>query len=176
MQTALSRFRVLFNSISTSVGHLMSKRLDCLLCGFFLGGGVWIFIVVFDYVWSDFNEKVYFIRFCLFFLRKLKMPCGLVFLKSPLNYLSGSILGEFVWNCHSLRDCVWLWGVLCTLSILECLLFLGVSRWCRCGQCEVWKVSPLLFCFFCSLPATYLWYLVYGEVCCVFDCRMIFAI
>ena len=31
-------------------------------------------------------------------------------------------------------------------------------------------------CFFCNLPATHLWYLVYGGSCCVFDCPMIFAI
>ena len=50
---------VRLNGISTSVGHLMPKRLDCFFF-FIVGFSIWVFITTFDYIWSDFSKKLFF--------------------------------------------------------------------------------------------------------------------
>ena len=67
--------------------------------------------------------------------------------------------------------------VLCMLSIQRGLPLLGgVSGECGCDQYELWRLSLLLFYFFCSLLAIHQWYLEYGRACSVFDHPKIFAI
>ena len=75
------------------VGYLMPQILDCLF--FYVGFRAWVFFIVFGYIWSDFNEKVDL------FLVNSRCLLGWYFWKGPLSSLSGRILGEFVWNCHT---------------------------------------------------------------------------
>ena len=71
-----------------------------------------------------------------FLLENSKFPLVWYFLKGPLSCRFGRILDEFVWNCCNLREYIWLCGVLCTLSILGCLLFLGRVS----GQYNVYRI------------------------------------
>ena len=63
-----------------------------------------------------------------------------MFWKDPLD---ACILGNFVWNCHSWRKCVQLWGVLCTLSIFGCLPFLGgvTGGWGHGQLLDIWFLT-----------------------------------
>ena len=63
-----------------------------------------------------------------FLLENSRCPLVWCIWKCPFGCLSGSILGEFVWNCHNLRECIWLWPVLSTLSILKCLYCISIIQ------------------------------------------------
>ena len=127
---------VLFNCITTSVGHLMQKRLasSVLIC-------IGVFniskILVKWLIWSDFGKY--------FFLEIARTPLvGSSFEKGLLNSLSCCIFGEFAWNCHNLTECAWLWGVFYTLNILGwSSVLISVTWWYRYDQSKGWKLFTL---------------------------------
>ena len=121
------------------------KRLDwfCLLFR------VWVLIIVFHFIgsdfiekfWLDFDEKFFtFFFFFFFFFFKENLRCPLVwyFRKGPLACLSDSILDMFFWNCQFKRMCLTVRG---TLHIEH----IGVSSLFR--KCEwvmwVWPMQSL---------------------------------
>ena len=55
---------VFLNSISNYLGHLMPKTVKLVLSSMWvLGFRLWVCMIVFDYIWPDFSEKVDLVGF-----------------------------------------------------------------------------------------------------------------